>query len=45
MADDIRIFDFNTKESKKITNNIRQDIFPMWGQNGDEIYLLPTVMM
>jgi len=38
MADDIRIFDFNTKESKKITNNVRQDIFPMWGQNGDEIY-------
>ncbi len=38
MADDIRIFDFKTKESKKITNNVRQDIFPMWGQNGDEIY-------
>ncbi len=40
MADDIRIFDFNTKESKKITDNVRQDVFPMWNQNGDEIYYL-----
>lgn len=38
MADDIRIFDFKTKESKKITDNVRQDIFPMWSKNGDEIY-------
>ncbi|WP_321517950.1 S41 family peptidase [uncultured Bacteroides sp.] len=40
MADDIRIFDFKTKESKKITNHVRQDVFPMWNQNGDEIYFL-----
>jgi len=38
MADDIRIFDFKTKESKKITDNVRQDVFPMWSNNGDEIY-------
>jgi len=40
MADDIRIFDFKSKESKKITNHVRQDVFPMWNQNGDEIYFL-----
>ncbi len=40
MADDIRIFNFNTKESKKITNHVRQDVFPMWNQNGDEIYFI-----
>ncbi len=38
MADDIRIFDFDTKEIKNITNNISQDIIPMW--IGDEIYYL-----
>lgn len=38
MADDIRIFDFKTKESKKITDNINQDIIPMWV--GDKIYYL-----
>ncbi len=38
MADDIRIYDFETKETKNITNNIAQDIFPMW--YGDEIYFL-----
>jgi len=38
MADDIRIFDFKTKEIKKITDNDAQDIFPMWA--GDEIFFL-----
>jgi tricorn protease len=30
MADDIRIFDTETKEIVNITNHIAQDIFPMW---------------
>ena len=38
MADDIRIFDFDTKEIKNITNTISQEIIPMW--IGDEIYFL-----
>jgi len=38
MADDLRIYDFNTKEVKKITDNPNQDIIPMW--IGDEIYYL-----
>jgi len=38
MADDIRIFDFDTKEIKDITNTINQEIEPMW--IGDEIYFL-----
>ncbi len=38
MADDIRIVDFDTKKVEKITNNIYQDIFPMW--LGNEIYFL-----
>lgn len=38
MADDIRIFDFETKEIKDITNTINQEIEPMW--IGDEIYFL-----
>jgi len=38
MADDIRIFDFNTKKITNITNNISQDIIPMW--IGDDIYFL-----
>ncbi|MHC1704380.1 MAG: PDZ domain-containing protein [Tenuifilaceae bacterium] len=38
MADDISIFDFDTKEIKAITNTKSQDIFPMW--IGDEIYFL-----
>ena len=36
MADDVWIFDFNTKELTNITNNIAQDIFPMWA--GNKIY-------
>lgn len=33
MADDVWIFDFNTKELKNITDNVAQDIFPMWVEN------------
>ena len=33
MADDIWIFDFNSKKIENITNNISQDIFPMWKDN------------
>ncbi len=38
MADDIRIYDFNSGNIKKITDNIYQDIIPMW--IGNEIYFL-----
>ena len=38
MADDIWVYDFNTKETENITNNKHQDIFPMW--HGDNIYFL-----
>ncbi|NVO09771.1 MAG: PD40 domain-containing protein [Bacteroidales bacterium] len=38
MADDISIFDFDTKEIKNITNTISQEIIPMW--IGDDIYFL-----
>ena len=36
MADDVRIYDFDTKKITDITNNDNQDIFPMW--HGDDIY-------
>ncbi len=38
MADDIRIFDFQTKNIENITQNQSQDIFPMWWKN--EIYFI-----
>lgn len=38
MADDIRIFNFDTKDIINITNNIAQDIFPMW--IGDNIFFV-----
>ena len=38
MADDIRIYNFNTKEVKQITDNPHQDIIPMW--IGDKIFFL-----
>ncbi len=38
MADDIWIYDFNTKQTQQITDNIAQDIFPMW--NGSTLYFL-----
>lgn len=40
MADDIRIFDFDTKQSEKITGHIRQDIIPMWSADGKKIYFI-----
>ncbi len=38
MADDIWIYDFKTKQTENLTNNIVQDIFPMWA--GDKIYFM-----
>ena len=38
MADDIWIYDFKTKQTENLTNNIVQDIFPMWV--GDKIYFM-----
>jgi tricorn protease len=38
MADDVWIYDFNTKETINITNNDAQDVFPMWF--GEEVYFL-----
>jgi len=38
MADDIWIYDFNTKTTVNITNHVAQDIFPMW--HGDNIYFI-----
>ncbi len=38
MADDIWIYDFNTKTTSKITDDPHQDIIPMW--HGDDIYFL-----
>jgi tricorn protease len=38
MADDVWIYDFETKKVKNITNNPAQDIIPMW--SGSSIYFL-----
>jgi tricorn protease len=38
MADDVWIYNFETKETINITNNDYQNIFPMW--SGDNIYFL-----
>lgn len=38
MADDVWIYDFKSKKIKNITNNINQDIFPMW--HADKVYFL-----
>jgi tricorn protease len=38
MADDIRIYDFDSGNIEKITDNKAQDIFPMW--IGDDIFFL-----
>lgn len=40
MADDIRIFDFDTKESVNITNNNAQDIIPMWSNDGKKVFYI-----
>ncbi|HLJ93118.1 MAG TPA: protease, partial [Gemmataceae bacterium] len=38
MADDIWIYDFETKKTENITNTLDQDIIPMW--SGNKIYYL-----
>ena len=38
MADDIWVYDFETKQVENITNNPAQDIVPMW--SGDKIFFL-----
>ncbi|MEI6457038.1 MAG: PDZ domain-containing protein, partial [bacterium] len=38
MADDIWIYDFNSKQSENITGNKTQDIIPMW--SGNKIYFV-----
>ncbi|MDR1121999.1 MAG: PDZ domain-containing protein [Dysgonamonadaceae bacterium] len=38
MADDIWIYDFKTRQIENITNNVYQDICPMW--TGDYIYYI-----
>ena len=38
MADDVWIYDFKTKSTQNITNNVAQDIFPMWYK--DEVYFI-----
>ena len=40
MADDIRIYHFDTHQSQKITDEIRQDIIPMWSADGNKIYFI-----
>jgi tricorn protease len=37
-ADDVWIYDFDTKQTANITNNPAQDIFPMW--TGNKIYFI-----
>ncbi|RLD91455.1 MAG: protease, partial [Bacteroidetes bacterium] len=38
MADDVWIYDFNTKKVDNITNTVNQEIFPMW--HGNKVYFL-----
>ncbi|MDR2847863.1 MAG: PDZ domain-containing protein [Bacteroidales bacterium] len=38
MADDVYIYDFQTKETQNITHNDAQDFFPMW--YGDRIFFV-----
>lgn len=38
MADDVWIYDFESKQIENITNNKAQDIFPMW--HGNKVYFL-----
>jgi tricorn protease len=38
LADDIWVYDFQTKKTENITNNPASDIIPMW--SGDKIYFL-----
>lgn len=38
MADDVWIYNFDTEQTENITNNVHQDIFPMW--HADKIYYI-----
>jgi len=38
MADDVWVYNFDTRQTENATNNAAQDIFPMW--HGDIIYFL-----
>ncbi|MFL5240634.1 MAG: S41 family peptidase [Gemmataceae bacterium] len=38
MADDVWIYDFETKKTENVTNNEAQDIIPMW--SGNKIYFV-----
>jgi len=38
MADDIWIYDFKTKQIENVTNNVHQNICPMW--HGDYVYYI-----
>lgn len=38
MADDVWIHDFKTKKTENVTNNVAQDIQPMW--HGEEVYYI-----
>lgn len=38
MADDVWIYDFKTEKTINITENVHQDIFPMW--HGNKVYYL-----
>ncbi len=40
MADDIRLVDFNTNKSVRISDNIYQDVFPMWNREGDKVFYI-----
>jgi tricorn protease len=37
-ADDIWVYDFDTRQTVNITNNLAQDVFPMW--TGNKIYFI-----
>ncbi|MDR1757153.1 MAG: PDZ domain-containing protein [Culturomica sp.] len=40
MADDVRVYDFESGTSEKITDDKRQSIHPMWSADGKEIYFI-----
>ena len=40
MADDIRVFDYKSGKSERITDNIYQDIAPMWSKDGKKIFYI-----
>ena len=38
MADDVWVYDFETKKTVNLTNTPAQEVFPMW--HGERIYFL-----